>query len=642
VKYRPEVDGLRAVAILPVVLFHAGLPGFSGGFVGVDVFFVISGYLISSIILLDAQAGKFSLLDFYKRRIRRIFPALFVMMAVCYPVAFAVLGPTAMQEFSGSVAASTAFFANIYFLNVSGYFETAAELKPLLHNWSLSVEEQFYMIFPAFILLTWRFGGRAQVAFMAVFAIVSITLAQWQIMMGDEARAFFLLQTRIWELLVGALVAYWLASERGQTILLSGRFRHVALLGLVLIVFAVAAYGAGTLFPGFAALLPCLGAAAVISFATPQNLVGRILCWQPMVFVGLISYSLYLWHYPLFSFIRISMRSDNLVPMLAGCVAAFLLAYLSWRFVEKPVRKATSASTFKVFGGAAIGILILGLLGLSGHLSLGYRSFYIAHRMDAPTRANYEKYQPQAHPPLVTDEGCTFAAVEADQAFQKRFEDCANLHGQATLVLGDSHAGNIYRALRASGRFPFVVALFRAGCRPYAPKPGCPYEAAIPFLARNNGHISRVIFHVSGSHLILDHLGKEDTDAAFAPGSTPTISERNIGGLIAYLQSLPAVQDLVWLGPFAEARVDFDYPENFSPELLRFSTKSLSIFQALDETLKARVRSSSTFRFVSLVDALKFNTETLLAGECMTFSDVDHFSSCGEALFGPVIATALN
>ncbi|MGR3699798.1 MAG: acyltransferase family protein, partial [Roseovarius sp.] len=161
-KYRPEIDGLRAVAILPVVLYHAGLSLFPGGFVGVDVFFVISGYLITSIILGERAAGSFTLAGFYGRRIRRIFPALFVMMGISYPVAWALLDPSAMAEFSGSIAASTVFFANVYFLEVSGYFATAAEFKPLLHNWSLSVEEQFYLLFPMAVLLTWRAGAKWQ------------------------------------------------------------------------------------------------------------------------------------------------------------------------------------------------------------------------------------------------------------------------------------------------------------------------------------------------------------------------------------------------------------------------------------------------------------------------------------------------
>ena len=192
------------------------------------------------------------------------------MMAVSYPIAWALLDPSAMAEFSGSIAASTVFFANVYFLEVSGYFATAAEFKPLLHNWSLSVEEQFYLIFPMAVLLTWRAGAKWQVRIFMAVALLSLALAQWQIARGNEARAFFLLYARLWELLVGVLIAYWLTTPQGAALRDGGRFRHGALLGLALILWAVFTYDTETAFPGLAALLPCVGAALVIAFAKGQ------------------------------------------------------------------------------------------------------------------------------------------------------------------------------------------------------------------------------------------------------------------------------------------------------------------------------------------------------------------------------------
>lgn len=640
--YRPEVDGLRAVAILPVVLYHAGLGAFSGGFVGVDVFFVISGYLITSIILGERLAGRFSLLNFYGRRVRRIFPALFVMMAVIYPIAFALMGPFEMAEFAGSVTAATVFLANAFFYDISGYFATAAETKPLLHTWSLAVEEQFYLVFPALVLLTWRMGAKRQVAFFAGLAVASLALAQWDIAQGKSDRAFFMLQTRLWELMAGALAAWWLASPRGQALRTGGRFRHAALAGLALILFSVMVYDGDTAFPGLAALPPVLGAVLVIVFATPQGLAGWALSLRPVVFVGLVSYSLYLWHVPLLVLTRIATGRDDVALMLGVCALAFGIACLSWRYVERPIRRMHTLPTRRLFGTAAAAMALLAGLGLAGTQTEGFRAFYLEHRLDARTRANFEKFSPQATRSRVDDDGCRFREEVLSETFVKRFEACAKIHGQALFLLGDSHAANIYGALRSTDSPPFFVALARGGCRPYQPKAKCSYDAVIPFLEKHRASIAQVIFHVSGSHYILDHRNEGDSDAAFLPGAPLRIAQDNIVKTAQYLARFPDGLDVVWLGPFAEARVDLNNPTNYSPDRLRFNSVSLRHFATLEERLKAEAAGAKAFRYISLVDALAFDGNTLVQKNCLTFWDVDHFSPCGERLFGPVIAAALD
>ena len=286
-KYRPEIDGLRAVAILPVVLFHAGMPGFSGGFVGVDVFFVISGYLITSIIHGELQGGGFSFVNFYKRRMRRIFPALFVMLAVSFVAALVILPPSELQQFSDSLVASTFFYSNIYFLHESGYFATAAELTPLLHTWSLAVEEQFYFIFPAMLFFSWRLGHRGQMVLMALVAVASLVAAQVYLATSPET-AFFVLPTRFWELLLGALAAYLLAGPAFPGRGASG----LSWLGLAMILAAVFAFSPSTPFPGVAALLPTLGAVLVILTCDADRGADRLLAWRGLVAIGLLSYSL--------------------------------------------------------------------------------------------------------------------------------------------------------------------------------------------------------------------------------------------------------------------------------------------------------------------------------------------------------------
>jgi peptidoglycan/LPS O-acetylase OafA/YrhL len=206
-KYRPEIDGLRALAVIPVMLFHAGFTTFSGGFVGVDVFFVISGYLISTTILTEKELGTFSLMKFYEHRARRILPALFTIMLVCIPFAWAWLLPIDMKRFSQSLIAVSGFASNILFFWTSDYFDIASELKPLLHTWSLAVEEQYYLLFPIMLLLTWKFG-RKKISFLLLFlTIVSLIVAHVS-SKNSPAFAFYLLPTRAWEILAGAIISF--------------------------------------------------------------------------------------------------------------------------------------------------------------------------------------------------------------------------------------------------------------------------------------------------------------------------------------------------------------------------------------------------------------------------------------------------
>ena len=639
--YRPEVDGLRAVAIVPVVLYHAGIAGFPGGFVGVDVFFVISGYLITSIILGERKAGQFTLTGFYGRRIRRIFPALFVMMAAIYPIAWALLDPPSMKEFTGSVLASTVFLANEYFLDVSGYFANAAELKPLLHNWSLSVEEQFYLIFPMAVLMSWRLGPKGQAMLFFAVALVSMAFAQWYIERGEAAKAFFHLHTRLWELMAGALTAYWMMSARGAAMREGGRMRHAALVGLVMILIAVFAYDNGTPFPGLAALLPCLGAVLVIAFANPSSLAGQILGWRPVVFVGLVSYSLYLWHVPLLAFTRIGTGSDNSALLFGVCLLSFAIACLSWRFVERPFRRMSALPPRRLFGAAALCMVILGGIGLAGMHTDGFRALYLDYRLDPVTRGNFERLSPSATRSRIADDGCRFRDEVLSDDFAAKFESCVQTHGKAVFLLGDSHAENIYNALRSVDWPPFLVGLTRGGCRPYELKAKCSYDAVVPFLEERRGSISQVIFHVSGSHYILDHRNEGDSDAAFGRGTKTRISEQNIEKTAQYLATFHDTLDVVWLGPFAEARVNLDNPANYSPGVLRFNPVALDRFASLERILKSHAADQSAFRYVSLSDALAFDGDSLVKGDCLTFWDVDHFSPCGERLFGPTIVDAL-
>ena len=329
--YRPEIDGLRALAILPVVLFHYGLGPFRGGFVGVDVFFVISGYLITALIHGEMEDGRFSIVRFYERRVRRIFPALFAMLAVASVAAGIILFPYDLVRYAKSLLATAAFASNFEFWNEAGYFDVAAAGKPLLHLWSIAVEEQFYLLFPL-VLLAFRRTSWLLGAVGAIFA-ASFALGIWGVAHAPSA-TFYLLPARAWELMLGALLAL------GAIPALANRAIAEALvvLGILLIGFAVVAFNPEMPFPGPAALIPCAGAALII-YATSfgETWTGKALSLRPVVFVGLISYSLYLWHWPVLVLTRY-LAFRNLTNLESACLVAlsFALAVLSWQFVEKP------------------------------------------------------------------------------------------------------------------------------------------------------------------------------------------------------------------------------------------------------------------------------------------------------------------
>lgn len=391
--YRKEIDGLRALAVLPVIFFHAGFNAFSGGFVGVDVFFVISGYLITSIILAEHQEGSYSLVNFYERRARRILPALFVVMAACLPVAWFWLLPEDMKNFSESLVATSFFSSNILFWKTSNYFSSSAELKPLLHTWSLAVEEQYYLFFPLFLALTWRWGSRVLSVVLAVAAVASLYLAHTQVPV-DPSRAFYLLPTRCWELFIGALVGIHLSGQRPPAyrgwLAESG-----AVLGLAMLVASILLFDKHTPSPSLYVLIPTLGTALIILFATDRTMVGRLVGNRVFVFIGLLSYSAYLWHQPLFAFAR--QRSVGVEPgheiFAVLSLASLLLAYVSWKFVEAPFRNRRRFGRQQIFLFAAIGSAVFVTVGLLGHFNKGYparmpSSFAALKDIDLPKSDN--------------------------------------------------------------------------------------------------------------------------------------------------------------------------------------------------------------------------------------------------------------
>ena len=332
-RYRPEVDGLRAIAVAAVIIFHSGCIPLTGGFLGVDIFFVISGYLITKIICNEMQNNSFSFPHFYKRRVLRILPALFLVCICCIPFAFMLMLPNERLGFAKGLISVTLFASNIFFWRQSGYFDEDAALKPLLHTWSLGVEEQFYILFPLFLFLAYRFIRSRIPALVVILTVGSLGLAEWMSRIEPDAN-FYLLPFRAWEFGAGAILALGSQTWEGAR---TWWAQTASAIGLVSILYALAAFDETTPFPSLWGLIPVLGTMLVIAYARHDTVAGRVLAWSPVVALGLISYSAYLWHQPVFVFYRMWSLDEIGVPSaLALVVLILLLAYLSWRFVEKP------------------------------------------------------------------------------------------------------------------------------------------------------------------------------------------------------------------------------------------------------------------------------------------------------------------
>ncbi|WP_426132947.1 acyltransferase family protein [Pseudomonas sp. PWP3-1b2] len=462
--YRRDIDGLRAIAVLAVVLFHFGVPGVTGGFVGVDVFFVISGFLITSIILREREGGHFSFLNFWARRARRILPALLVMMSVSLVVGWFLMAPKDYSELGRSIHNQAIFISNLFFMRQDGYFETASDMKPMLHTWSLSVEEQFYIAFPLLLaLLSSRLKHWRSALF--VLLLVSFAASVWAVSHAPD-KAFFLLPMRAWELLAGSMLAVMPARAKRISPMLAQAISAISL-GLILV--AVVGYDDSTAFPGLAALLPVLGVVGLI-WANGQHTtwVGQLLGSRVLVGIGLISYSWYLWHWPVLVFGKYANITDLAPVQLAALFSlSLLLGYASWRFVEGPFReRRLLAGNRAVLVSAVIGLVSLGLIGKGLVWSDGF-----AWRL-SPQALQFAK----AHTWSPNLMNCL-----SDDKKNKHRELCHFGPQEGTaraLVWGDSHASALIPALKdGAGRYDFgITQAGYAGCLPFYRKentPGC-------------------------------------------------------------------------------------------------------------------------------------------------------------------------
>jgi peptidoglycan/LPS O-acetylase OafA/YrhL len=459
--YRPEIDGLRALAVLPVVAYHLGFRPVSGGYIGVDIFFVISGFLIGRIILKEAYQRDFSILRFYRRRIRRLFPALFFMFLSIFIAAYFILYPKLYLDLAYSMIAAATSLSNIYFFETTNYFDSAVDTSPLLHTWSLAVEEQFYIFFPPIVLLIISFAQKYTKQILVLLLLASLILASF-IVETDQSAAFYLPHLRAWELLVGVMLAAnirpVLHGQVSRTIFVS-----LGLLGITLPVFT---YSHETTFPGLSALVPCFGTAMIIiANENGKHPFSTLLSFRPIVFIGLISYSLYLWHWPVI--ILYQQYTGEVIIKWPDKILLFtlsiLIAFLSWKYIETPFRANKNIFKATIRSGLAsisitilIAVLIVGMNGFPDRFSP-----QILHYSSYIGKSQSEQLGGKTDP-------CFLSATDSEDFKSFDINRCLSLSKtkKNLLILGDSHARHLVWGLNQHFKDYNFLQATGSGCMP--------------------------------------------------------------------------------------------------------------------------------------------------------------------------------
>ncbi|PIS11625.1 MAG: acyltransferase [Bdellovibrio sp. CG10_big_fil_rev_8_21_14_0_10_47_8] len=549
--YRADIDGLRAIAVLSVVLFHWNEWWMPGGFVGVDVFFVISGFLISKIIFSDIRNDRFSIANFYSRRIRRIFPALLVVMSAVIVAGYFVLLPDEFIQAGKHLAAGASFLSNVALWKESGYFDVAADLKPLLHLWSLAVEEQFYIFWPPLVVLGWRIGNGFFRVLLLAFVISMV--CNLITVHHDLAAAYFLPFARVWELLIGAGLAYCHVTDRRVRFLSE---KSQSIIGLALIILSVFFVDKTKSFPGLWALGPTMGAFFLISAGSKTWINRRLLSHPCLVFIGLISYPLYLWHWPLLSFVRICFSGKHIIyGEVVAVVLSVGLSWMTYRWIEIPLRRAnvSVASKNGYLVGSMVAALVFGVLAFKGKIEP--RLFSVGKE--------------------ISDAKNDWKGPEVGFANGKLTVDgLRGTSNDSVLFLGDSHLAQYW---------PRIQFLYSGQNQPklsviYATNDGCPpmpethwkerqiscddyFAAALEIAVRKN--IKRVVFGAYWEYYL---KGFKDYEATMTRFESLILTLRKLGKEVVIVLSNPT-------------------GEEFSPNVMipsRFSGKVSEGFLAVD------------------------------------------------------------
>ncbi len=644
-KYRRDIDGLRAIAVTTVVLFHASVPGFDGGFVGVDIFFVISGYLITGILLNELADNRYTLTKFYERRMRRILPALGFMLLTATLFAGQIMNPDQMQSYLKSLAATSLFSANFYFWQSIDYFSPDAETNPLLHMWSLAVEEQFYVFFPLILAVLWRFARRSVLLWFIGAAVLSLVAAQVLDSISPTAN-FYLPIGRAWELLAGSIVA-WL--HRNRPLPSAKVLSAAGWIGALLVLASLVFVDSNVPFPTVFALPVVVGTALLLY--SPTGPVSRVLGLAPLVWIGLISYSTYLWHQPLLAFANVYAGGRvDMLPRVLLVILSYVLGALSWRFVEQPFRKGFSARS--IFALSGVVIVFFAALGIVGAAMPGvYRSIYLARltpdetvrygMINDQTKASFAYFRNRML--LSNTPGCKFRSETLNAAARARMEECRAQYGKGLMIVGDSHGIDIFRVVAEQSDKPFVVGIAREGCRLHDTigrselDPACGFKALFDYFAPGKDPAVASVWYTQADFPLLEKGRHVEIESPFHAELADQIA--------ANLKRIAASVPVLWIGPrpilggdIRSLSVASDIAEQISAQY----PATLPALQTRMDDAFAKAASAAGIPYLSSREAIKaiLPQEAMIDGK-LTFRDQDHWSEFGGTVFGKRLMAAL-
>ena len=635
IEYKPEIDGLRAIAVVAVILYHAKINLFSyqlfeGGFIGVDIFFVISGYLITSIILKEMiLTNSFSFSDFYIRRIRRILPVLLFIMLVSLPFAWIYLLPSTLIDFSKSLLYSLGFSSNFYF-HYSGqiYGAESGLLKPFLHTWSLSVEEQYYILFPGVLFIIFKYFKRYLGITLFIFFIISLYLADW----GSKnypSFSFYALPTRGWEVLAGSILAYlevklgYRSKSKVLSLILPG-------FGLLLIVHSIFFFDHKISHPSFYTLYPVIGVCSIIWFSNKNELITKILSSKLLVGTGLISYSLYLWHYPIFAFARtIDFTSGELFKIVILLSLVIFFSVLSYFLIERPARnkhyKSKSIILYILVSIFIISSFCFLVIYKKGRLNIKNTS--IENLISSPLHKSECKYS-TGNSNFLTDD-----------FFKNDFDYCYSKNKKFILVLGDSHSIDLFNSLaKNTGENEFIIGLNKNHCRPLENKTECQYFNALKFIKNYKNKIKYVIYTQKGSYFLTNNGNKNDLGNSLY--RKLPINYSQINKTIEYLNQIKKeTKSLIFIGPHLEPNVLLtghnlkNFVKNKFLNISSYDNTNKDLIK-VDNELKKIFRLNN-IDYISKIDSINFVfKKDFVVNSKLTFSDTDHWSDFGEIYFG--------
>jgi len=631
-KFRYDINGLRAIAVSGVVLFHFNPSWLPGGFSGVDVFFVISGFLMTGLIFRGLSTNHFSILKFYISRANRIIPALAVLCITLLIFGWYCLLPNEYTTLKKHIIGSISFFSNFVYWGESGYFDASSHEKWLLHTWSLSVEWQFYIIYPVVMTIMTKFitleNIKRTILITTILGFIFSLLSSYQ----WQSASYFLLPSRVWEMMIGG-VAYLYPIETN-----SQKRKIIELLGLILIGLSYLLISKDTYWPGYMSLIPVIGTTLVLlANQEKRSLVNNWLLQK----IGLSSYSIYLWHWPIA--VALYYFSLNELYIWGGMALSLILGQLSFKYIE-------SLKFRKEFSHWS------GYISCKPVLFVIFVVFFTLYHYINPERENvWLKRQTgfiqQTYPIIYNDTPstlhrdltmCRFNVPSLKDDIQLRINECYKMFGKGVLIIGDSHAIDLFGLVTSKFNNDFIIGLTQGGCRPHNPDKKCQYEKLSNYLASHQKKFKQIIYEQAGFYLLKDSKGNSGSRSMFNKlglsesinGITPNVE--NITIVSSYLASLSNYVPVIWFG----SRIEPHIPRH---QILRkgctyefkLRPKQQDVFQILDDTISKKISTHSNVEFISQNNVLNLIfPQDFMNCQNILWSDGDHLSPYGEEIMG--------